>query len=83
MYSPVVIYFFNENSGNVIFSSDEIGILSVDLNNINFDDYNFDEDERETTAGDRLMAQRNRFKQRKAFKKVKILMPVAWHLTRW
>ena len=52
----MVIYFFNENSGNVIFSSDEIGILSVDLNNINFDDYNFDEDDRETTAGDRLMA---------------------------
>ena len=56
MYSPVVIYFFNENSGNVIFSSDEIGILIVDLNNINFDDYNFDEDDRETTTGDRLMA---------------------------
>ena len=56
LYSPVVIYFFNENSGNVIFSSDEIGILIVDLNNINFDDYNFDEDDRETTTGDRLMA---------------------------
>ena len=56
LYSSVVIYFFNENSGNVIFSSDEIGILIVDLNNINFDDYNFDEDDRETTTGDRLMA---------------------------
>ena len=56
LYSPVVIYFFNENPGNVIFSSDEIGILIVDLNNINFDDYNFDEDDRETTTGDRLMA---------------------------
>ena len=55
LYSSVVIYFFNENSGNVIFSSDEIGILIVDLNNINFDDYNFDEDDRETTTGDRLM----------------------------
>ena len=56
LYSAVVIHFFNENSGNVIFSSDEIGILIVDLNNINFDDYNFDEDDRETTTGDRLMA---------------------------
>ena len=55
-YSAVVIYFFNENSGNVIFSSDEIGILIVDLNNINFDDYNFDEDDCETTTGDRFMA---------------------------
>ena len=52
----MVIYFCNENSGNVIFSSDEIGILIVDLNNINFDDYNFDKDDRETTTGDRLMA---------------------------
>ena len=52
----MVIYFLNENSGNVIFSSDEIGILIVDLNNINFDDYNFHEDDRETTTGERLMA---------------------------
>ena len=36
------IVFFDEESGNVTFSSDEMGILSVDLNNINLDDVHFD-----------------------------------------
>ena len=51
------------------FFSDEMGIVSVDLNNINFDDVNFDGDDPETTIHVRLKAWRNRFKQRKAIKK--------------
>ena len=43
-------------------------ILSVDLNNINLDDANFDEDE--TITHVRLMIWRNRLKQCKAFKKI-------------
>ena len=50
------IDFFNENSGNVTFSKDEMGILSVVLNNINLDDVNFDEDDPETIIHVRLMA---------------------------
>ena len=42
------IVFFDKDSDNVTFSSDEMGILSVDLNNINLDDVNFDEDDPET-----------------------------------
>ena len=45
LYSPMIIFsFFNKNSGNDIFSSNEMGILSVDLDNINLDGDNFDED---------------------------------------
>ena len=42
------IFFFDEDSGNVTFSSDEMGILCIDLNNVNVDDVNFDEDDPET-----------------------------------
>ena len=38
------ILFFDKNSGNDIFSSNEMGILSVDFDNINLDGVNFDED---------------------------------------
>ena len=40
LFSNNDILFFDEGSGNVTFSSDEMGILSVDLNNINLDDVN-------------------------------------------
>ena len=37
---------FDKDSANVTFSSDKIGILRLDLNSINLDDFNFDEDDR-------------------------------------
>ena len=67
LFADIDILFLDEDSGNVTFSSDEMGILSAGLNNINDDDVNFDEDE--TTIRVRLMAWRNRLKQYKAFKK--------------
>ena len=75
----------DEDSVNVTFSRDEIGILSVDLDNINLDDFNFDEDGPETIIHVRLMAWRNKLKQRKSCKKdlSKELMPAAWYPTRW
>ena len=55
-----------------------ISILSVDLNNINLYDFHFNEDVSETIIHVRVMAWRNRFKQRKTFKKEisKELIPV-------
>ena len=42
LYSQMLIYsFFNEYSGNITFSGDEMGILSVDLDNMNLDDAKF------------------------------------------
>ena len=48
--------FFNEDSSNVTFSRDEMGILRVDLDKINLGDVNFDEDHPETIIYVRLMA---------------------------
>ena len=57
-----------------------MGILSVNLNNINLDN-NFDEDDPDTIILIRLLARHSKFKKSKALKK-KIseeLMPIAWH----
>ena len=53
--------FVNEDSDNVTFSSDEMGFRSVDLNNINLDDANFDENYPETIIHVRRMAWHNTF----------------------
>lgn len=48
------ILFFDEDSDNIPFSSDELGILRVDLNNISLDDTNFYEDDPKTISYARL-----------------------------
>ena len=45
LFSNYEIIFVNQDSNYARFFSDEVGILSVDLNNINLDDVNFDEDD--------------------------------------
>ena len=45
-----------EDSNNATFCSDEIEILSAVLDNVNFDDVYFDEDDTETIIPVRLMA---------------------------
>ena len=73
------IFFLNEDSDNIIFSNNKVGILSVDLNNIKvytkidiyLDDATFDESDSETNIHLRLLAWCNRFKQQKTYKKHK------------
>ena len=60
---------FLEDSGDAVFSCSGIGILSIDLNNINLDDVNYDEDDPETIILVRLLAWHSEFKKRKALKK--------------
>ena len=57
-----------------------MGILNIDLNNINLDN-NFDEDDPDTIILIRLLAWHIRFEKCKAFKKKmsEELMPIAWH----
>ena len=55
--------FFDENSVNVTFSTDEMGILSIDHNNFNLDDVIFDEDDPKTIIHVKL-------KQSKHLKKI-------------
>ena len=58
-----------------------MGILSVDLYNINLDDTNYDEGDQETIIHIRLLAWHSKFKKRTALKKriSEELMPIAWH----
>ena len=47
LYADENILYFNEDSGNVLFSFNEMGILNIDLNNINLDNTS-DEDDPDT-----------------------------------
>ena len=49
------ILYFNEDSGNAVFSYNEIIMVNIDLNNINLDN-NFDEDDRDIIILIRLLA---------------------------
>ena len=44
LYADDNMHYFNEDSGNVVFSCNEMRILNIDLNNINLDN-NFNEDD--------------------------------------
>ena len=57
-----------------------MGILNIDLNNINLYN-NFDEDDPDTIILIRLLAWHIKFEKRKELKKElnEELMPVAWH----
>ena len=55
LYADENILYFNEDSGNVVFSCNEMGIVNIDSNNINLDN-NFDEYDPDTTIVLRLLA---------------------------
>ena len=57
------------DSGIVTFLSVEIGVITMDFNNINLDDDNFNEDDLETIIHVRLMAWSNRYNQERQVKK--------------
>ena len=84
LYADENILYFNEDSGNVIFSCNEMGISNIDLNNVNLDN-NFDEDDPYTIIHSRLLAWHIKFEKPKAFKKElnEELMLVAWYPKRW
>ena len=54
LYADNNMLYFNEDSGNVVFSCNEMGILNIDLNNINRNDTNYKEDDPETIIHVRL-----------------------------
>ena len=56
LYADDNILYFNEDSDDVIFSCNEMGILSIDLNGINLDDTYYSEDDRETIIHIRILA---------------------------
>ena len=68
LYADENILYFNEDSGNVEFNCNEMGILNIDLININLDD-NFDEDDPDTFILIRLLDWHIKFEKCKALKK--------------
>ena len=60
-YADENILYFNEDSGNVVFTCNGTGILNIDLNNINLDDTNYDEDDPDTIILVRLLASHIKF----------------------
>ena len=62
-----------------------MGILSIDINNINLDDTNYDEGDPETVIHIRLLAWHIKSDHCKALKKElnEGLVLIAWHLRRW
>ena len=83
MYVDDDILYFNEDSGDVLFSCNEMGILNIDLNNINLDNY-FDEDDPDQLffllfLSDFWLGILN-LKKSKHLKKIsEELMRIAWH----
>ena len=70
LYADENILYFDEDSGNVVFNCNGMGILNIDLNNINLDNH-FDEDNRDTIILVRLLAWYIKFEKRKALKRYK------------
>ena len=68
MYVDENIPYFNEDSGNVVFSCNEMGIINIYINNINLDN-NFEEDDPNTIIVIRLLTWHIKFEKHKPLKK--------------
>ena len=64
------IFYFDEDSGNVVFICNEMSILNIYLNNINLDDNNYTKDDPDTIIYARILACHIKFENRKTPKKV-------------
>ena len=84
LYADENILYFNEDSGNVIFICKGMDILNIGLNNINFDDTSYDEDDADTIIHVRLLVWHIKLEKGKELKKTmsEELMPTAWHSKR-
>ena len=62
LYADEDILYYNEDSGNVVFNCNEMGIPNIDLNNLNLDN-NFDEDDPDTIILIRFLAWQIKFEK--------------------
>ena len=60
LYADENILYFNEDSGNLVFSCNEMDVFNIDLNNINLDN-NFDEDDSDTIVLIKLLVSHIKF----------------------
>ena len=63
VYADENILYFNKDSSNVVFNCNGMGILNIDLNNINLDDTNYDEDDPDTIILIRRLASHTKFEK--------------------
>ena len=77
------IQYFNEDSGNAVFSCNEMGILNIDIDNINYGDTNYDENDSETIIHIRRLAWLSKFKKHTQKKIIEEIIPVAWYPIKW
>ena len=69
LYADKNVLDFDEDSGDVVFNSNGMGILNIDLNIINLDN-NFDEDDPDTIILNRLLVWHIKFEKCKALTKI-------------
>ena len=62
LYADENIFYFNEGSCNFVFNCSEMGIINIDLNNINIDN-NFDEGDPDIIILIRLLAWHIKFEK--------------------
>ena len=81
LYADENILCFNEDSGNVVFIWNGIGIFNIDLNNNNLDDTNYEEDDPDIIIHVRLLVWHTKFEKGKTLKKEfnEELMLAGWH----
>ena len=77
-YADENIFCFNEDSGNIVFTCNEMGILNIDLKNNNLYDTKYDEDDPNAIILVRLLAWHIKLEKHKALKieSNKELMPI-------
>ena len=63
------VLYSNEDSGNVVFNCNGMGILNIDLNNINLGDTKYDKDDPDTIIHVRLLTWHIKFENAKRLKK--------------
>ena len=63
LYADNNILYFNEDSGNVIFSCNEMGIFNIDLNNISLDN-KFDVNDADTIILIRVLTWHTKFEKK-------------------
>ena len=69
LYTHKNILCLNEDSSDSIFPCNYMGILNIDLNNINCENTNYDEDDPDTIILIKLLAWHIKFEKPKALKK--------------
>ena len=84
LYADKNILYFNEDPGDVAFNYNEMGIVNIDLNDINLDD-SFDQEDPNTINLIRLSTWHTKFEKCKEIKKElnQELISVAWHPNKW